>query len=172
MASSEIEKKGRFAFIIPVYNHGGSVGEVIEQALQLSLPLIVVDDGSDDSTEEILRSMSGFQSFCHERNLGKGAALQTGFAAAADIADWAITIDADGSHSITIRAKDPVGNVVSDTVEVILDRTDPMPDFQFPLDGAYINHTNLDLRWNGIERRGLEGIYLINGIVGTFLAHR
>ena len=34
----------------------------------------------------------------HKQNLGKGAAILTGFAEAAAVADWAITIDADGQH--------------------------------------------------------------------------
>ena len=40
----------RTAIIIPVYNHGEQVGEVIRQSLELGLPVFVVDDGSTDST--------------------------------------------------------------------------------------------------------------------------
>jgi glycosyltransferase involved in cell wall biosynthesis len=87
------------AVIIPVYNHEQRIGEVIGQALKLGLPLLVIDDGSTDSTSEIIRQIPGISVIRHPVNLGKGAALLTGFAAAvAQGCDWAITIDGDGQH--------------------------------------------------------------------------
>jgi len=41
---------------------------------------------------------NGIHPLHHKKNRGKGAAIMTGFAEAAKIADWAITIDADGQH--------------------------------------------------------------------------
>ncbi|MGA1792394.1 MAG: hypothetical protein ACMUHM_00425 [Thermoplasmatota archaeon] len=67
-----------------------------------------------------------------------------------------ITLTSDGVHRISVEAKDPVKNLISDTVEVVLDKTAPVPDFQFPSDGAYLNHTNIDLQWNAIEKWGLD----------------
>jgi glycosyltransferase involved in cell wall biosynthesis len=55
---------------------------VVEKCLQLRLPVIVVDDGSTDSTPDILASLSGVTVIHHERNQGKGASLPTGFDAA------------------------------------------------------------------------------------------
>jgi glycosyltransferase involved in cell wall biosynthesis len=71
---------------------------VVEKCLKLRLPVIVVDDGSTDSTPDVLASLSGVTVIRHKENQGKGAALLTGFAAALRVADWAITIDADGQH--------------------------------------------------------------------------
>ncbi|MBM4340756.1 MAG: glycosyltransferase family 2 protein [Deltaproteobacteria bacterium] len=88
----------RYAIVIPVYNHGTQVRGVVEKCLQLRLPVIVVDDGSTDSTPHVLASISGITVIRHKKNQGKGAALLTGFVAAFRIADWAITIDADGQH--------------------------------------------------------------------------
>lgn len=88
----------RFAIVIPVFNHGGQVRGVVEKALRLGQPVIVVDDGSTDSTPQILASLSGITLIRHKENQGKGAALLTGFAEASRSADWAITIDADGQH--------------------------------------------------------------------------
>ncbi len=91
------------AVIIPVYNHGRQVGEVIRQTLQLSLPVFVIDDGSTDSTAQVLDSISEENAISilrHSVNLGKGAAILTGFAAALkNECDWAITLDADGQHN-------------------------------------------------------------------------
>jgi glycosyltransferase involved in cell wall biosynthesis len=90
--------KGRFAIIIPVYNHEQRVADVVRHALKLGFPLFVVDDGSTDSTFDRIRHMAGVTVIRHEKNRGKGAAIKTGFVAAAAVADWAITIDADGQH--------------------------------------------------------------------------
>lgn len=98
MDSPGISNKGNFAVIIPVYNHGQAVAAVIEKALQLNLPVFVVDDGSTDSIRENIASLSGIHLLRHDENKGKGAALLTGFAEASKIADWAITIDGDGQH--------------------------------------------------------------------------
>jgi len=88
----------RYAIIIPVYNHGAQVRGVVEKCLQLGMPVIVVDDGSTDTTPSVLASLSGLTVIHHEKNQGKGASLLTGFAAVLPSADWAITIDADGQH--------------------------------------------------------------------------
>lgn len=90
--------KDRFAFVIPVYNHAGTVVQVVKDAQALGYPVFVVDDGSTDNTYQQIKEIKGIQRLRHEQNLGKGAAILTGFAAAAAVADWAITIDADGQH--------------------------------------------------------------------------
>ena len=90
--------KNRFAFIIPVYNHAAAVAQVVKDALALHFPVFVVDDGSTDTTYEQIKEIEGIQILRHQQNLGKGAAIMTGFAAAAAVTDWAITIDADGQH--------------------------------------------------------------------------
>jgi glycosyltransferase involved in cell wall biosynthesis len=90
--------KHRFAFVIPVYNHAGTVAQVIKDAQKLGFPVFVVDDGSTDNAYDQIKEIAGIHILRHERNLGKGAAIMTGFAAASAVADWAITIDADGQH--------------------------------------------------------------------------
>ncbi len=88
----------RFAIVIPTFNHGGQVHDVVEKALRSGFPVIVVDDGSTDATPTVLASISNLTVIRHKKNLGKGASLLTGFAEASRLADWAITIDADGQH--------------------------------------------------------------------------
>jgi len=94
----KINNKNRFAFVIPVYNHTGTVAQVVQDAQALGFPVFVIDDGSTDSTYNQIKEMTGIQILRHEKNQGKGAAILTGFAAASAVADWAITIDADGQH--------------------------------------------------------------------------
>jgi glycosyltransferase involved in cell wall biosynthesis len=88
----------RCALVIPVYNHGASVGAVIQKSLALGFPVIVVDDGSTDDTARVLSAVDAVCVVRHGFNRGKGAALRSGFRFAAAIADWAITLDADGQH--------------------------------------------------------------------------
>ena len=76
------QMKMRPAVIIPVYNHHHQIGEVIRRTIKLGLPIIVVDDGSTDSTGRILDTIDGISILRHSSNLGKGAALLSGFAAA------------------------------------------------------------------------------------------
>ncbi|MCP4686523.1 MAG: glycosyltransferase family 2 protein, partial [Desulfobacterales bacterium] len=98
----EMNGKGRFAFVIPVYNHPGRIQRVVAGALERGIPVFVVDDGSTDATGDIVLwmkgAMKGVHRLRHERNQGKGAALLTGMAAAAEVADWAIVVDGDGQH--------------------------------------------------------------------------
>jgi len=88
----------RFAVVIPTYNHGGRVAAVAREALTLGWPVFVVDDGSTDDTAEQLRSVPGLHVIRHAANRGKGAALISGMRRAAAVADYVITMDADGQH--------------------------------------------------------------------------
>lgn len=96
--SPGIDQKSRFAFVIPVYNHAGTVASVIRQTQAMGFPVFVVNDGSTDLTRDEIKGIKGIRIIDHKKNMGKGAALMSGFAAAAVEADWAITIDADGQH--------------------------------------------------------------------------
>jgi glycosyltransferase involved in cell wall biosynthesis len=88
----------RVAVVIPVFNHGRTAPAVAQSALELGWPVYVVDDGSTDEGGPALRAVAGIHLLRHAVNRGKGAALMTGFEAAAGSADWAVTIDADGQH--------------------------------------------------------------------------
>lgn len=69
--------------VMPVFNEVGTVIRVIERVLSLDLDLevVVVDDGSSDGTRELLRNIDHerVRVVLHERNMGKGAAVRTGF---------------------------------------------------------------------------------------------
>ncbi len=122
--------RGRVAVIIPVYNHEQRVADVIRGALKLGFPVIAVDDGSTDATTERIQGMAGVSVIRHETNRGKGAALKSGFAAAAAVADWAITIDADGQHdpdnARTLIAAIPEGALAAERRPIIIGRRENM----------------------------------------------
>ncbi|MFV0436044.1 MAG: glycosyltransferase family 2 protein [Desulfopila sp.] len=86
------------AVVIPTYNHGGRLTEVLAGVQELNLPVFVVDDGSTDHTGQVLAAFPAIHVLRHPVNRGKGAALITGFTAAAKSCDWALTLDADGQH--------------------------------------------------------------------------
>lgn len=75
------------SIIIPAYNEAERIGPTVERVEALSLPwrkeVIVVNDGSNDGTREILdRYRDRVTVIHHEHNQGVGAALRTGFSAA------------------------------------------------------------------------------------------
>jgi glycosyltransferase involved in cell wall biosynthesis len=88
------------SIMMPVYNERERVEQAIAEVLATELPipfeLVIVDDGSTDGTSEILRSNSWDERvrlFVHERNQGKGAAIQTALREAHG--DLAAIFDAD-----------------------------------------------------------------------------
>lgn len=90
--------ENRVAVVIPVYNHEKKIAQVVKEALKLRMPIYVIDDGSTDGTYDRIKDIPSITIIRHGVNRGKGAAIMTGFAAAAPWADWVITIDADGQH--------------------------------------------------------------------------
>ena len=94
----DADRLARAAVVIPVYNHEQAVGGVVKKALALGWPVVVVDDGSTDRTTAILEAIPGLELIRHETNQGKGSALISGLSVAAALADWAVTLDADGQH--------------------------------------------------------------------------
>lgn len=91
-------RTNRMAVVIPVYNHGQTVADVVRRACEWDLPVFVVDDGSTDDSFANIRSLPGIRILRYPHNRGKGAALILGMTAAAKVADWAICLDADGQH--------------------------------------------------------------------------
>jgi glycosyltransferase involved in cell wall biosynthesis len=84
--------------VISAYNAQSTIGSVLEKMQALKIDTIVVDDGSLDETKQVA-SAHGVHLLEHPHNLGKGAALRTGFRYLLQ-KDYevVITLDADGQH--------------------------------------------------------------------------
>lgn len=84
--------------VIPALDAGASVGAVVRASLAHLGDVVVVNDGSTDATAAEAAA-AGAVVLHHPQNLGKGAALRTGFQHALERGfDAVITIDADGQH--------------------------------------------------------------------------
>ena len=83
--------------VIPVYNERETIATILERVRRVDLPMeiIVVDDGSTDGTRETLETLKPQidRLILLDRNLGKGAAVKAGFAAATG--DVVVIQDAD-----------------------------------------------------------------------------
>ncbi len=72
------------SILMPVYNERGTIRQVLEKVRSVPFPvsreIVVVDDGSSDGTRELLRELPAWPEVrvhFHERNRGKGGAIQT-----------------------------------------------------------------------------------------------
>ena len=77
------KEKITLSIVIPVYNERETISDILTavEATPFRKEIIVVDDGSSDGTRELLAAMqyANLKILLHDRNQGKGAALQTGF---------------------------------------------------------------------------------------------
>ena len=75
--TAEVELvRPKVAAAIPAFNEEVAIGSVVLKAKKHADEVIVIDDGSVDSTAEIA-AMAGAKVLKHPRNLGKGAAIRT-----------------------------------------------------------------------------------------------
>jgi glycosyltransferase involved in cell wall biosynthesis len=86
----------KIAAILPAFNEELTVGSVVLRVKCFVDRVLVVDDGSSDRTAEVAK-LAGAEVVNHPKNLGKGAALKTGFEYF-NSETVLVTIDADGQH--------------------------------------------------------------------------
>jgi len=97
---------------IPAFNVEHQIAEVIKKSQKYVDKVIVCDDGSTDNTF-VNAGLPGVVLIKHDKNLGKGAALQTLFQKAKELnADIVITIDGDGQFlpEEMIKLIEPIQN--------------------------------------------------------------
>jgi glycosyltransferase involved in cell wall biosynthesis len=87
----------KISVVVPVYNERPTIESIINRvkAVPLEKEIVIVDDYSRDGTRDILSNLNGgeVKIILHEKNLGKGAALRTGFSNVTN--DIVIVQDAD-----------------------------------------------------------------------------
>jgi len=85
--------------IIPTYNNDKTLEKVIQGVLAFTDNIVVVNDGSTDTSRQILESYPEITILHLEKNRGKGFAIRQGFNEALKQGyAYAITIDSDGQH--------------------------------------------------------------------------
>jgi glycosyltransferase involved in cell wall biosynthesis len=140
MSALPAEKPAGLSVFFPAYNDSGTIASMVIRAVQAASELtpdyeiIVVNDGSEDATPQILdelaRTYPRVRVVHHPRNRGYGGALQTGFRAATkelifytdgdaqyDPAEltllWAkLTADADLVNGYKISRSDPLHRII------------------------------------------------------------
>jgi glycosyltransferase involved in cell wall biosynthesis len=89
----------KLSVVIPCYNEHDTIHEIVKSVKNApvkSLEIIIVDDASTDGTSELIREQiepSVDRVIYHQRNMGKGAALRSGFKEATG--DIIVVQDAD-----------------------------------------------------------------------------
>jgi glycosyltransferase involved in cell wall biosynthesis len=106
--------------IIPAYNEAGSIGSLIQQLKnEGQSDILVVNDGSNDNTEEIVRKL-GVTCLSLPINLGIGGAVQTGFRYAFEKHyNIALQVDADGQHNPSF-IEDLIRPILQDQADVVI----------------------------------------------------
>ena len=88
----------KICVLVPAYNAQETIGSVLKKIEPFKIDTFVVNDGSSDETKRVALE-NGAQLLEHPLNLGKGAALQTGFQCILQKNyQVVITLDADGQH--------------------------------------------------------------------------
>lgn len=91
--------------VIPCYNHGAMMERVLVRLAPFQLPVIIVDDGSDEATRQTLEALAADHPHLTlirlAQNAGKGVAVIRGLEAATKAGfTHAVQVDADGQHAI------------------------------------------------------------------------
>jgi uncharacterized protein (DUF2062 family) len=91
--------------VAPSYNNAGTLADVLTRVAAQGLPILLVNDGCTDATDDVFAAWcrahprAHVRMLRHHHNRGKAAALKTGFQAAIEARyTHALTIDTDGQH--------------------------------------------------------------------------
>ncbi|WP_440683755.1 glycosyltransferase family 2 protein [Cysteiniphilum halobium] len=95
----------KLAVLIPVYNHGDTLEQIVSALQPYDLTCLIVDDGSDDKTKSsidaIVTKFDGAQNISLPQNSGKGAAILAGFSwLSKNNYTHALQVDADNQHDL------------------------------------------------------------------------
>ena len=145
--------KNKILLIIPAYNEEKSIKKTIDTILTTKYDYIIINDGSTDSTKQIL-DQNHYNYIDLTTNLGIGGAVQTGYKYAYEQDyDIAIQFDADGQHNI---------DYIEDLIQpIITDQAD------LTIGSCFIDKKAKNQRSSKIRRLGIKflsgTIYLFSG---------
>ncbi|MBS0975226.1 glycosyltransferase family 2 protein [Serratia rubidaea] len=96
----------RPCLLVPCFNHGAMMADVLDQLAGYQLPCLVIDDGSDAATATELQRLAAQRPWVTlqrlEQNLGKGGAVSAGLQLAQQRGfSHALQLDADGQHQLS-----------------------------------------------------------------------
>ena len=111
---------GSACVVIPMYDEGTVIADVVRDVLRRFDKVVCVDDGSRDDCAEAAR-LAGATVVRHPVNLGQGAAIETGIRQALRDPEvtHVVTFDADGQHDVDDAAA-MVAVAVERGVQVVL----------------------------------------------------
>ena len=136
--------KRKLLTALPVYNESAHLNAVLDEVLLHADDVVVIDDGSDDGTAELLARRHDIQVVTHPENRGYGAALRTAFCYARRSGyEVLVTIDCDGQHEpqlIRKLARECTGDIDIVSGSRYLDLC-PTSSSQAPADRKAINQT-------------------------------
>lgn len=102
MKNPEIQQKindYKCCVLVPTYNNHKTLKRVLNGILNYTKHIIVINDGSTDTTKKILSSFQNIEVIHLPKNKGKGNALNVGLLKAEELGfEYAISIDSDGQH--------------------------------------------------------------------------
>ena len=129
MSLQENFESNRCCVIMPTYNNGQSLAQVLNSILNYTDHIIIIDDGSTDATPEILSNYPNLEIIQFNKNKGKGYALRKAFTRAGEMGySHAISMDSDGQH-------------FADDLPVFMDALEKNPDTLFV--GAQIGRAHV-----------------------------
>lgn len=100
----------KYGFVVPVYNHGSTLEDVVKNLLPYEFPVIVVDDGNDERNKVFIRDVEKKYPLVtvveRKKNGGKGKAMESGLEKAHEMGlSHILQIDSDGQHDTSKIAK-------------------------------------------------------------------
>ena len=150
-----MEKNHKILLIIPAYNEEKSIATTVANILTTPYDYIVVNDGSTDQTDKILKQ-NNYNHIKLLNNLGIGGAVQTGYIYAHENNyDIAVQFDADGQHDI---------NYIDKLIQPIKKN-----QANLIIGSCFIDRTLKNQRSSKIRR---FGIYFLSNVIKFFSGKR
>lgn len=133
--------KTQIFIIVPALDEMATIGAVVSDLQKYTDKIVVVDDGSTDSTGEIARE-TGARVVAHEQTQGYDASLRDGFQYAVNNgADIIVTFDADGQHQAA-DVQRVVAPIQSGRSDIVVGRR---PEPARPVERLFASYTSVRL---------------------------